>query len=57
MKSPCHKFFERNRNQRSDPNQDVEVIVETDAVVDNENLVECDVEAGIISTTSVLNLH
>ena len=57
MKSPCHKLFERNRNQRSDPNQDVEVIVETDAVVDNENLVECDVEAGIINTTSVLNLH
>lgn len=49
MKSPCHKFFDRNYNQRSDPTQDVEVIVETDAVVDNDNLVECDIEAGIIN--------
>lgn len=53
MKSPCHKFFDRNYNQRSDPTQDVEVIVETDAVVDNDNLVECDIEAGIIHLYSL----
>lgn len=40
-----------------DENQDVEVIVETVAVVDNSNYAECDLEGGKVTTYQPLKCH
>jgi hypothetical protein len=40
-----------------DENQDVEVIVETVAVVDNSNYAECDLEGGKVASCQPLKCH
>lgn len=51
------KLFGRRSRRRANTNPDVEVIVETEAVVDNTNLVECDIEAGIAITICFNSFH